>query len=87
MQIHAVGICCCLKIFNSVLSMVVDGVSTWAKLDGYICPVIMQKYLPFIMCCEVCCCLHIHFLQTCEHMSAHWAIKVYRFVKFHIPIY
>ena len=36
-----------------------EGVSTWAKFDGRIYPVIMQKYLPFFMYCEVCCCLHI----------------------------
>ena len=37
-----------------------DGVSTRAKFDGHICPVIMQKYIsPFIMYCEVCCCLHV----------------------------
>ena len=29
----------------------------------------------------------VNCLQTCEHMSAHWAIKVYVFVKFHIHIY
>ena len=58
-------------------------VSTWAKFDGHIYhgyPV-MPKYLPFIMYCEVCCCLHV---KTFEHMSAHWAIKVYVFAKFHI---
>ena len=64
-------------------------VSTWAKFDGHIYhgyPV-MQKYLPFIMYCEVCCCLctcKVNCLQTIEHMGAHWAIKVYVFVKFHI---
>ena len=36
-----------------------DGVSTWAKFDGHIYPVIRQKYLPFIMYFEVCCCLHV----------------------------
>ena len=50
-----------------------------------ICPVILQKYLPFIMYCEVCC--QVNCLQTCEHMSAHWAIKVNVFVKFCIHIY
>ena len=36
-----------------------DGVGTWTKFDGHIYPVIMQKYLPFITYCEVCCCLHV----------------------------
>ena len=37
-----------------------DDVSTWAKFEGHIyheCP--MQKYFPFIMYCEVSCCLHL----------------------------
>ena len=41
----------------------------------HIYPVIMQKCLPFIMYCEVCC--QVNCFQTCERMSAHWAIKVY----------
>ena len=45
----------------------------------HIYPVI--KCLPFIMYCEVCC--QVNCLQTCECMSAYWAIKVYMFVKFH----
>ena len=45
-------------------------------------PVIMQKCLPFIMYFEVCC--QVNCLQTCECMSACWAIKVDVFVKFHI---
>ena len=47
-------------------------------------PIIMQKCVPFIMYCEVC--RQVNCLQTCEHMSAYWAIKVYVFVKFHIHI-
>ena len=35
--------------------------------------VIMQKSLPFIMYCEVCC--EVNCLQTCECMSAYWAMK------------
>ena len=27
------------------------------------------KYLPFIMYCEVCCCLHIKHLNTCMHIG------------------
>ena len=38
----------------------------------------MQKCLY----CEVCC--QVNCLQTCERMSAYWAIKVCVFVKFHI---
>ena len=45
----------------------------------HIYPVIMQKCLPFILYFEVCC--QVNFLQTCERMSAYWAIKVYVFVK------
>ena len=51
----------------------------------HIYPVIMQKCLPFIMYCEICC--QVNCLQTCEHMNAYWAIKAYIFVKFHIHIY
>ena len=43
------------------ITQVSDVVSTWAKFDGHIYhgyPV-MQKYLPFIMYYEVCCCLHV----------------------------
>ena len=47
----------------------------------HIYPVIMQKCLPFIMYCEVCC--QVNCLQTCERMSAYWAIEVYVFVKTH----
>ena len=36
-----------------------DEVSTWAKFDGHNYPVIVQKYLHYIMYCEVCCCLHV----------------------------
>ena len=61
--------------------------------DGHIyhgCPVIMQKYLPFIMYLGSALLLFtrkVHCLQTFEQMSAHWAIKIYVFVKFHIRIY
>ena len=45
-----------------------------------------KDYLPFIMyygnalwfTCE------LHYLPIFEHMSIHWAIKVYMLVKFHI---
>ena len=50
----AVGVCCLLKC-NSVVNMMVMRL----VLDDYIYPVIMQKYLPFTMYCEVCCCLRI----------------------------
>ena len=58
------------------------GFSTWAKFYGHIYTVIMQKYLLFIMHYEVRCCLHVKL--TCEHISAHLAINVYMFMKFHI---
>ena len=45
--------------------------STWMVIPIHIYPVIMQKYFPFIMYCEVC--FQVNCLQTCEHMSAHWA--------------
>ena len=41
----------------------------------HIYPVIMQKCLPFIMYCEVCC--QVNCLQTCDCMSAYWAIKAH----------
>ena len=70
------------QLYNSNVGLAPKiGLSTWTKLDGYSYPVNMQKY---IMNCEVCC--QVNRLQTCEHMSAHWAIKVYAFVKFLINI-
>ena len=62
------------RIFYFLVN-VSGGVSTWAKCEGHIyhrCP--MLKYLPFIMYCEVCCCLQkkkANWLQTFEHMAAH----------------
>ena len=76
------GVCCCLQICNSVINMVVKGL---AKFDSHIYPV-MQNYLYYVLggllfICKVNC------LQTCKHISAHWAIKVCVFVKFHIRTY
>ena len=57
-----------------------DGVSIWAKLDGYIntqaVSYSVQKYFPIIMYCEVCCCLHINCLQIFKHMSTPCGIKI-----------
>ena len=77
---------CTVMRYNSNVGLAPKiGLSTWTKLDGYIYPVIMQKCLPFVMYCEVCC--QVNCLQTYEHMSAYCAIKVYVFVKFHVHIY
>ena len=46
----------CVVVYKHVTQF--DGVSTWAKFEGHHrCP--MLKYLPFLMYCEVCCCLHV----------------------------
>ena len=50
------GVCCCS---NSVLNMVVMGLALGQSLMVTSTPVIMQKYLPFIIYCEVCCGLHV----------------------------
>ena len=43
----AVGVCCCLQAYNSVVDMLVIGLlNTWAKFDGHIYhghPVTMRK--------------------------------------------
>ena len=55
--------CGCMLLFTNVQFSCKhggDGVSTWAKFDVHI---IMQKYIsPFIMYCEVCCCLHVKYI-------------------------
>ena len=57
--------CVCMLLFTytvskSVVNMVVMGLVLGQSLMVIsICPVIMQKYLPFITYCEVCCCLHV----------------------------
>ena len=74
------------QVYNSNVGLTPKiGLST---LDGYSYSyvlVVLQKCLPFVMYCEVC--FQVNCLQTCEHMSAYWAIKVHVFVKFHIHIY
>ena len=67
-----------LQIRNSVVNMVVMGLVFGESLIV----ISIQKYFPSIMG-RHCFCLHINCLQTCECMSAHWAIKVYVSVKFH----
>ena len=68
------------QVYNSNVSLAPKiGLITWTKLDGYSYSH-LPKYLPFLIYCEIC-------LQTCQHMGAHWAIKVYMFVKFHMHIY
>ena len=47
---------------------------SWTVIPIHIYPVIMQKYVPFILYCEFCC--QVNCLQTCERMSEYWAIKV-----------
>ena len=54
----AVGVCCCLQICNSVVNMVVMGSKfhgcAYRALSSYV-----QRYLPVIIYCDVCCCLHV----------------------------
>ena len=52
----AVGVCCWLQICNSAVNMVVMGLVLGQSLMMHIYPVIMQKYLLFIMNCF---CLHV----------------------------
>ena len=70
------------QVYNSNVALALG--QSWMVIHIHIYPVIMQKCLPFIMYCEVCC--QVNCLQTCEFMSAYLAIKVYMFVKFHIHI-
>ena len=62
-------------------------VSNLSKFDDHIYHgySVLQKYLPFIIYCEVCTC-KVNCLQTFQHISTHWAIKVYVSVKSHIHI-
>ena len=74
------------QVYNSNVDLASKiGLSTWTKLDGYsysYLPCYYAKVSPLHMYCEVCC--QVNCLQTCEHISAYWAIKVYVSVKFHI---
>ena len=67
------------QVFNSNVGLAPG--QSWMVIPIHIYPLTMQKCLPFIMYCEVCC--QVNCLQTCECMNAYWAIKVYMFVKFH----
>ena len=59
----AVGVCCCLQIFNSVVNMQVMGLVLGQSLMVIPtkCYPLMSRsiYLPIIMYCDVCCCLHV----------------------------
>ena len=57
------GVCCCLQIRNPVVNMVVMGLVLGQSLM-----VISTLLLCKSMYCEVCCCLHVNCLQTCEHI-------------------
>ena len=61
------------QVYNSNVGLAHG--QSWMAIPIHIYPVIMQKCLPFNMYCEVCC--QVNCLQTCECMSAYWAIKVY----------
>ena len=76
------GVCCCLhvivkKLFNTWSQYLVK--VRWSYLPALSCYV--QRYvlyLPIVMNCEVCCCLHAKcsvYKHFCMHMSAHLAIK------------
>ena len=60
------------QVYNSNVGLAPG--QSWMVIPIHIYPVIMQKCLPFIMYCEVCC--QVNCLQTCECMSAYCAIKV-----------
>ena len=71
---------CCLQICNSVINMVVMGlVLGQSFLSCYYAKVsplyyVLQGLLLFTQ--------KINCLQTYKHMRAHWAVKIYIFVKF-----
>ena len=84
---HAYTVTRC--IYNSSVGLAAKiGLSTRTKLNGYsysYLPCYFARVSPLHYDCEVCC--QVNCLQTCEHMNAYWAIKVYMFVKFHIHMY
>ena len=55
----AVGVCCCLKICNSALNMLVMGLVLGPSLMVISFTVIVLNVLPIIIYFEVCCCLHV----------------------------
>ena len=57
----AVGVCCCLQTFNSVLNMLMMGLGLGPSpmVIPTECSPHVKKYLPIIMYCDVCCCLHV----------------------------
>ena len=86
------GVCYCLQTCNSVVHVLVMGLVLGASLMVISITEIlyMQKYVHFVMYNGSVLLLFtrkLHCLQICKHTSAHWAIKVYVFVKFHTHIY
>ena len=87
--------CGCLLLFtkfNSVLNMLVMGLVLGPSLMVMSITGVLLYYAKvsplynvlrglLLFTCKANC------LQTFEHKSTHWAIKVYVFVKFHIHIY
>ena len=64
---NTLSICCCLQICNSVVNMVVMGLVLGQSLMVISALLLCKStYLPFTMYCEVCCCLHVKYKQTCE---------------------
>ena len=65
----------CLQIYNSVVNMVVMGLVLGQSLM-VISALLLRKsvYLPFVMYCEVCCCLHVKYIvykhvNKCVHIE------------------
>ena len=78
------GVCRYLQICNSVLNMVVMGLVLGQSLmvvptECY--PLMSRNIFHYVLLLVTC---KVNCLQTFEHISVHWAIKVYVFVKFHI---
>ena len=48
-----------------------------SKLDGCTYECYPAMHLPLVLHCEVCCCLHVHFIVY-KQTSACWVIKAWQ---------
>ena len=75
--ISAVGVCCCLKTCNSVVNILVMGLVLGPSLKIiYICYIKKSPLYNVLWGALFLFTRKVHCLQTFEHMSAHWAMKV-----------
>ena len=74
------------KICNSVVNMVVMGVPLGQSLIVIFTLLLCKGISPlmYILWGLLLFTHKVHCLQTCEHTSTHWVIKVYVVVKFYI---